>query len=116
MSTVLGRTAAALVLFATLALAHQATASAQAAGEISGNVPQNGGFAIVVWGGGTPGALVQAATDRGCPPASVWITSEGQFVPYVVGAPDFVNASFVDRYPGGEMPGGTPVIIVCNAP
>jgi hypothetical protein len=115
MSRLLARIAAVLVLVATLAIAQQATASAQAAGEISGNLPQNGGFAIVVWGGGTPDALVQAATAGGCPPASVWITAQGQFVPYIVGAPAFVNAPFVERYTDGSMPGGTPVIIVCNA-
>lgn len=114
MSSLIGRAAAMLVVVATLALAQHSTVSAQAAGEISGNVPQNGGFAIVVWGGGTPEALVQAATNKGCPPASIWITAEGQFVPYIVGAPDFVNATFVGRYPEGNMPGGTPIIIVCN--
>jgi len=114
MLSLVGRIAATFLLVTTLALAQQAAASAQSAGEIGGNVPQNGGFAIVVWGGGTPQALVQAATAKGCSPASVWITAEGQFVPYIVGAPDFVNASFVGRYPGGNMPGGTPVIIVCN--
>jgi hypothetical protein len=116
MSRRLGRMTAALALAATLVLAQQATASAQAAGEISGNLPQNGGFAIVVWGGGTPDALVDAATDGGCSPASVWITAQGQFVPYIVGAPDFVNAPFVGRYTDGNIPGGTPVIIVCTAP
>jgi hypothetical protein len=106
-----------VALFVVVALAsmQHATASAQA-GQIIGNLPQNGGFAIVVWGGGTPDALVQAATAGGCPPASVWITAGGQFVPYIVGAPEFVNADFVGRYEGGNMPGGTPVIIVCNAP
>lgn len=106
---------AAIALTLSILIAGQTTASAQAAGEISGNLPQGGGFAIVVWGGGTPSALVQAATAKGCPPASIWVTAQGQFVPYIVGAPDFVNASFVGRYEGGSMPGGTPVIIVCNA-
>lgn len=112
----ISRFAAILVFVVAVTAAQQTTASAQAAGEISGNLPQNGGFAIVVWGGGTPQALVQAATAGGCAPASIWITSQGQFVPYIVGAPEFVNASFVGRYEGGNMPGGTPVIIVCNAP
>lgn len=114
MSNPLARAAAAALLVFTLVMAHSSTASAQAAGEIGGNLPQNGGYAIVVWGGGTPAALVQAATAKGCSPASVWITAQGQFVPYVVGAPDFVNEGFVGRFPGGSMPGGTPVIIVCQ--
>jgi len=108
------RVAAAAVFVLTLAVANTATASAQASGEIGGNLPQNGGYAIVVWGGGTPSALVDAAGAKGCTAASVWITAQGQFVPYVVGAPDFVNEGFVGRYPGGVMPGGTPVIIVCQ--
>ena len=112
----ISRVAGILLLIAIVVATQQASVEAQAAGEISGSVPQNGGFAIVVWGGGTPAALVQAATAKGCPPASIWITAEGQFVPYIVGAPEFVNAAFVGRYPGGNMPGGTPVIIVCNAP
>jgi hypothetical protein len=115
MSRLLGRITAVLVLFAALAVAQQTAASAQTAGEISGNLPQNGGFAIVVWGGGTPDALVQAATAGGCSPASVWITAQGQFVPYIVGAPEFVNTPFVEHYTDGSIPGGTPVIIVCNA-
>ncbi len=110
----LRRIAAVLTLVVVLAASQYGTASAQAAGEIGGSLPQGGGFAIVVWGGGTPATLVQAATAKGCTPASIWITAQGQFVPYVVGAPDFVNASFVGRYEGGAMPGGTPVIIVCQ--
>lgn len=115
MTRLIGRIAAVALVLAALTASQQSTVSAQAAGEISGNVPPNGGFAIVVWGGGTPDTLVTAATDLGCAPASVWITAEGQFVPYIVGAPAFVNEAFVSRYPGGAMPGGTPVIIVCNA-
>jgi hypothetical protein len=108
------RIAAPLLLVATLLIAQHATASAQGAGEIAGNIPHAGGYAIVVWGGGTPDTLVVAATAKGCSPASIWITSEGQFVPFIVGAPAFVNATFVDRWPGGSIPGGTPIIIVCK--
>ncbi|HRC61925.1 MAG TPA: hypothetical protein PLX85_01715, partial [Dehalococcoidia bacterium] len=104
MSNPLTRAAAAALLVLTLVLSLNSSASAQSAGEIGGNVPQNGGFAIVVWGGGTPAALVQAATAKGCSPASIWITAQGQFVPYVVGAPDFVNDGFVGRFTGGNMP------------
>ncbi len=109
------RIAAVLLVVVVLAAAQHGTAFAQGAGEIGGSLPQGGGFAIVVWGGGTPAALVQAATAKGCSPASVWVTAQGQFVPYVVGAPEFVNADFVGRYDGGVMPAGTPVIIVCQA-
>ncbi|MGE0228576.1 MAG: hypothetical protein AB7I38_07485 [Dehalococcoidia bacterium] len=115
MSNPLTRAAAAAVLVLVLAATQTSLVSAQAAGEISGNLPQNGGYAIVVWGGGTPDALVQAATNKGCSPASIWITAQGQFVPYVVGAPAFVNEGFVGRFDGGSLPGGTPVIIVCQA-
>lgn len=114
MSNPLTRAAAVALLVLALAGAHTSTASAQAAGEIGGNLPQNGGYAIVVWGGGTPAALVQAASAKGCTAASVWITAQGQFIPYVVGAPDFVNEGFVGRFSGGNMPSGTPVIIVCQ--
>ncbi|MEZ4552364.1 MAG: hypothetical protein AB7U23_11445 [Dehalococcoidia bacterium] len=114
MSNTLMRGAATAVLIVALAVAQTSVVSAQAPGEIGGNLPQNGGYAIVVWGGGTPDALVQAATDKGCSPASIWITAQGQFVPYVVGAPDFVNEGFIERFDGGSLPGGTPVIIVCQ--
>jgi hypothetical protein len=116
LSRLITRIVATLALVIAVFTAQQATVSAQAPGEISGNLPQNGGFAIVVWGGGTPDALVQAAANGGCTAASIWVTSEGQFVPYIVGAPEFVNSAFVGRYDGGNMPGGTPVIIVCSAP
>lgn len=112
----IGRIVAPLLVVATLLITQHSNASAQAAGEIAGNVPQAGGFAIVVWGGGTADTLVTAATAKGCSPASVWITSEGQFVPYIVGAPSFVNTDFVGRWPNGSIPGGTPIIIVCKAP
>lgn len=115
MARLIGRIAAIALVLAAFTASQQSMVSAQAAGEISGNVPQSGGFAIVVWGGGTPDALVTAATNLGCAPASVWVTAAGEFIAYIVGAPAFVNEAFVGRYPGGEMPAGTPVIIVCNA-
>ena len=106
---------AAAFVVASLFGGSQQTASAQAAGEIGGSLPQNGGFAIVVWGGGDAEALVEAASGGGCEAASIWITAQGEFVPYIVGAPAFVNANFVGRWPEGNIPGGTPIIIVCSA-
>ena len=102
----------ALLLAAAL---HGGSAVAQAgSGEISGNVPASGGFGLVVWGGGATVQLQAAADARGCALRSAWVTVEGDFVGYVYGAPDFVNAGFRARFQGLAIPAGTPLILVCN--
>lgn len=65
------------------------------------------GVTLTVWGGGNHGEIARAVPDA----KSLWVTVDGQFTGYVVGAPMFVNADFVERYPTG-LPAGTVVVVV----
>jgi glucose/arabinose dehydrogenase len=90
-------------------------AGAQSApGQISGTFPASGGFALVVWGGGTADALRGAAEEQGCTLRSAFVTdARGEFTGYVFGAPAVVNAAFVALFPGLTLPANTPLIVVC---
>ncbi|PKN80825.1 MAG: hypothetical protein CVU47_08670 [Chloroflexi bacterium HGW-Chloroflexi-9] len=74
-------------------------------GEFSGP-PITSGVTLTVWGGGDYTTL-EAALQTG---DSLWTTVGGRWVVYIVGAPPFVNASFIALYPDG-LPDGTPVVI-----
>jgi len=106
-------TAAALLVLAGLAM--PAPSNALSAGQIDGDLPPRGP-ALVVWGGGTPEALAQAARDRGCTPAALWIATDGRLLVYISGAPDVVNAAFSGQFAGGEMPGGIAAVVICGPP
>ena len=105
---------AGLVTGIVAARAPEPAAAQPAHGTIEGRVPADGGFALVVWGGGQLFQLEQAARNANCQLASAWFTtSDGRFVGYVYGAPGFVNAEFLDRTNGGNLASGAPLIIVC---
>ena len=86
-----------------------------APGTFSGRLPQGGGFALSVWGGGPAGALAGGASQQGCTLQSAFVTFEGRFLGYVPGAPEFVNREFMGLYPG-NISAGTPFIVVCRGP
>ena len=111
------RAPAAVVLLAVLVLASAgAAAQAQTGGQIAGAMPAAGGIGLVVWGGGTTGALRAAALARGCALDAAWVTgSRGEFVGYVYGAPEFVNASFAATFAGPAIPPNTPLILGCSS-
>jgi PPE-repeat protein len=99
----------------------QPTATATATGTatggtgtiISGSIPRNGGFGLVVFGGGT---VQQLVTATGCPTATmaVWATIAGEFVVYVPGTTiGAVNAAFMAAFPGGNIPANTPFVGKC---
>lgn len=101
-----------ILLAAVLSLA---PLPAQAApGEIQGDLPMEGGAAAIVWGGGDADTLVAAAEARGCGLRSVWVFVAGDPSGYLVGAPTFVNASFLALFPGSEMPASTILIVLCG--
>jgi hypothetical protein len=79
----------------------------------SGSIPLNGGFGLVVFDGGTFDQLVGAAACPG--QVSFWVTTDGQFVLYLPGAPAAVNAPFQSEFTGGVIPAGTPLIGRCEA-
>lgn len=90
-----------------------APSDASAAGTINGDLPANGGLALVTWSGGPTSDIVQAASQQGCSLNSVWSFVGGFPVGYLVGAPEFVNDRYLAVYPSGEVPGG-PLLLVCR--
>ena len=109
-------TAATLMLALLLAGLGARPAVAQTGGQLSGDVPAAGGFALVVWSGGTTAQLQAAAQARGCTLRSAFVSERGELVGYIFGAPDFVNATFAARFPGLMLPAGQALIIVCAGP
>ena len=110
--------AAALVALAigTPAIEAPRVAAQGAGGQITGDVPSSGGFALVVWTGGPATELRAAAQARGCALRSAWVTRAGGLLGYVFGAPDFVNSGFASTFPGLVLPAGQALIVVCEGP
>jgi hypothetical protein len=75
----------ALCCALALVIDSAAPVSAQAGpapGQIAGTLPAGGGYALVVWTGGTIDALITAANGRGCAVSTIWVTQAGAFVGY----------------------------------
>ncbi len=68
------------------------------------------GFAINIFDGGTVQELAAAVSSGNG--RSVFVSRNGNLYGYIIGAPAFVNASFVAVFPGGRIPAGTGMIIV----
>lgn len=112
-----GRPVAALIipfaLLILLALMPQ-HAGAQTAGHIEGSLPPDGGFALVVWTGGSLESLIAVAHSRGCEAKAGWTTADGALVAYIHGAPAVVNADFFARFASGSIPPGTALVLDCS--
>ncbi|MGE3961157.1 MAG: matrixin family metalloprotease [Dehalococcoidia bacterium] len=67
------------------------------------------GLSLVSWIGGEPEEAQAILPGL----RSIWITVNGQFLGYVIGAPGFVNQRFLDTV-GGAIPAGTPVLLVAG--
>src|SRR5690606_30966870 len=65
--------------------------------------PAASGVTISTWGGGAVDAF-PAAT-------AFWTTVGGTLVGYIPGAPAWVNAAFLEAFPGGEVPACTAFIV-----
>lgn len=98
------RVSAMIVLVAAVASLAPAAVGAEG---ISSELPSEG-VALVLWDGGSAADL--PATNPTV--ASVWVSAGGQLLGYQVGAPDFVNAAFLQTFPLGELPPGTALIAV----
>jgi beta-lactamase superfamily II metal-dependent hydrolase len=109
MSRVLALVAITII---SVASAYSGSANAQQGG-ISGDLPADGGFGLIVWGGGTVGELEATAEAEGCDLKTLFVTLDGAFVPFVAGAPEFVNTAFVAAV-GLEIPPGTPFAAICS--
>ena len=71
------------------------------------------GFSLVVYEGGSVAELVTCAESRDI--VTLYVLHEGVYVSYILGAPDFVNAGFVELFPDG-LPPITPLIAASNGP
>ena len=71
------------------------------------------GFSLVVYEGGSVEDLVGCAESGGI--VALYALHEGVYVSYILGAPDFVNAGFVELFPDG-LPSITPLVAASNGP
>lgn len=85
-----------------------------APGVLQGELPAAGGAAPVVWGGGDTDALAAAAAQQGCDLRSAWIFVGGRPIGFLVGAPAFVNTTFLATFPAGDIPAGTIAVLRCE--
>jgi hypothetical protein len=92
------------------------TVSSDSAG-FTGDVPEQGGYGLVVWEGGTAEDMAATADAGGCQLSAVWATdADGHLLVYIYGALDVVNADWLAEFTDGEVPEGTPVLLVCGRP
>lgn len=80
-------------------------------GTFAGEFPQQG-VGLLVWNGGNLQQLVSATSAGGA--ASVWAGASGRLVGYTIGAPAFVNASFIAVFPDGNVPRDTALLVVAS--
>ena len=71
------------------------------------------GFSLVVYEGGSVAELVTCAESRDI--VALYVLHEGVYVSHILGAPDFVNAGFLELFPDG-LPPITPLIVGSNGP
>ena len=71
------------------------------------------GFSLLIYEGGSLENLVVCAASRYV--VALYVLDHGVYVPYIVGAPDFVNGSFHELYPDGVLP-LTPLVAGSDGP
>ena len=71
------------------------------------------GFSLVVYEGGSVEELVSCAESRDI--VAFYALHEGAYAPYILGAPGFVNAGFLELFPDG-LPPITPLVAGSNGP
>ena len=71
------------------------------------------GFSLVVYEGGSIEDLAACAESRDV--TALYALHEGVYVSHILGAPDFVNAGFVELFPDG-LPSITPLVAASNGP
>ena len=71
------------------------------------------GFSLVVYEGGSVEELVACAESRNI--TAFYALHEGVYVPYILGAPDFVNREFGELFAGG-LPVMAPLVAGSNGP
>ena len=73
----------------------------------------NTGFSLLVYEGGSVEDLDACAQSRSV--TALYVPHEGEYVPYILGVPEFVNEAFVALYPDG-LPSLTPLIAKSEGP
>ena len=71
------------------------------------------GFSLLIYEGGNLEDLIVCAVSRHV--VALYVLDNGIYVPYIVGAPDFVNRPFHELYPDG-VPPVTPLVAGSNGP
>ena len=71
------------------------------------------GFSLVVHERGSVEELIGCAESRGI--VALYALHEGVYVSHILGAPDFVNAGFLELFPDG-LPPITPLVAASNGP
>ena len=71
------------------------------------------GFNLVVYEGGSVGELEACARDRNV--TAVYTLNEGEYVSYILGAPDFVKQAFAELFADG-VPAVTPLVAQSDSP
>ena len=71
------------------------------------------GFNLVVYEGGSVGELKACARDRNV--TAVYTLNEGEYVSYILGAPDFVNQACAELFADG-VPAVTPLVAKSDSP
>ena len=69
------------------------------------------GFSLVLYEGGSVDALDACAQSRDI--TALYALHEGEYVSYILGAPDFVNAAFRELFADG-LPAVTPLVVKSN--
>ncbi len=98
------------IVLALLLLRPTAVQGQELGAEFVGELPTQGGIALMTWSGGSVEALEDAASEV----TSVWVTSGGAFVGYHPDAPGFVNARFWALFPEGQVP-SQPMVVALPA-
>ena len=71
------------------------------------------GFSLVVYAGGSVEDLVACAEGRNV--TALYVLDGGEYVSYILGAPEFVNRPFTELFPDG-IPAVTPLVTGSNGP
>ena len=71
------------------------------------------GFSLVVYEGGSVEELMTCAESRDI--VALYALHEGVYVSHILGAPDFVNAGFLELFPDG-LPPITPLVAASDGP
>ena len=71
------------------------------------------GFSLVAYEGGSIEELATCAESRDI--VALYALHEGVYIPYILGAPDFVNAGFLELFADG-LPPITPLVAASNGP